>query len=124
MHQTDQMATTKQQHANDPEHESGAATGGFVDRDLLIRIGHDELLIRRRYETLSIINDILAGVMFVVGSVLFFSPSTAVAGTWLFVIGSVSMLLRPTIRLTRRFHLIRACGDGDKAGAHETSMDF
>ncbi len=122
MHQTDQMATTKEPHARDSGDEGEAATGRFVDRDLLIRIGHDELLIRRRYETLSIINDILAGIMFVVGSVLFFFPSTVIAGTWLFVVGSVSMLLRPTIRLTRRFHLIRTCGD--KAGAHETSMDF
>jgi YrhK-like protein len=92
-------------------------------RDLAIRIGHDELVIRRRYETASIANDVVTGLLFLVGSVLFFSDSTMVAGTWLFVVGSVLMLVRPSIRLTRRVHLTRRRG-GDRHGAHESSMDF
>ena len=92
------------------------------NKDVLIRIGRDELLIRQRYETVSIINDIVAGLLFVVGSALFFSPATTYAATWLFLIGSVSMLLRPTIRLTRRVHLTRQ--HGTAAAAHESSMDF
>ena len=91
--------------------------------DLLIRIGHDELVIRRRYETLSIANDTLAALLFIVGSILFFWSSTTVTATWLFVVGSVLMLLRPAIRLSRRFHLTRRRGQ-DPAGSHESSMDF
>jgi len=37
-----------------------------------IRIGHDELVLRKRYEILSIVNDILVAVWFVIGSILFF----------------------------------------------------
>ena len=37
-----------------------------------LHIGHDELVIRCRYETLSIINEILVAVWFIVGSILFF----------------------------------------------------
>jgi hypothetical protein len=93
------------------------------DTDLTIRIGHDELVVRRRYETASIANDVLTGVLFLVGSVLFLRESTTTAAVWLFVVGSGLMLIRPTIRLTRRLHLTRLRG-GDTAGSHETSMDF
>ncbi|WP_446666810.1 YrhK family protein [Flexivirga sp. B27] len=91
--------------------------------DLEIRIGRDELQIRQRYETLSILNDIVTGLLFLVGSVLFFGDSTAYTGTWLFVLGSVLMLIRPCIRLTRRLHLQRI-HPGDEGAAHESSMDF
>ena len=47
-------------------------------------------MIRRRYEALSIANDILVALWFLVGSFLFFSDATTYAGTWLFVVGSAS----------------------------------
>lgn len=75
--------------------------------ELTLHLGHDELIIRQRYEVLSIANDILIGVWFVVGSVFFFYSELSYAGTWLFVIGSIEMLIRPVIRLVRRLHLQR-----------------
>jgi hypothetical protein len=96
---------------------------GRGDRDITIHIGHDELVIRRRYETASIANDVLTGLLFVVGSVMFFYDATMTAGIWLFVIGSVLMVIRPVIRLTRRVHLTSLRG-GDVHGSHESSMDF
>lgn len=77
------------------------------DRRLVVTIGDEELVIRQRYETLSIINDILIAIWFTVGSILFFAESTAEAGTWLFLIGSVELIIRPAIRLTRQLHLRR-----------------
>lgn len=74
---------------------------------LTIHIGHEELVIRRRYEVLSIANDILIGLWFLVGSVLFLSDATTYAGTWLFILGSAELLIRPVIRLARRVHLQR-----------------
>ncbi|MDO8143679.1 MULTISPECIES: YrhK family protein [Isoptericola] len=89
------------------------------DRDITLRIGHEELVVRQRYETASIANDVLIGLWFVVGSALFFSESTATAGTWLFLLGSIQMLLRPGIRLRRRLHLQRL------GSPHaETARDF
>lgn len=73
----------------------------------VLHIGHDELVIHQRYEVVSIINDLLIGTWFVVGSLFFFSDSLTYAGTWLFVLGSIEMLIRPLIRLTRRVHLRR-----------------
>ncbi|GHB16388.1 YrhK family protein [Salinicola rhizosphaerae] len=89
---------------------------------ITLHFGHDELIVRQRYEVLSIVNDILIGVWFVIGSVFFFYESLAYAGTWLFVIGSVEMLIRPVIRLTRKIHLQRMSG-GRRAPA-EAEHDF
>ena len=84
-----------------------------------IRIGHDELVLRKRYEILSIVNDILVAVWFVIGSILFFSDSTATAGTWLFLLGSIELLIRPLIRLARRVHIGRVGGT-----TGESAQDF
>lgn len=84
-----------------------------------IPLGPEVLVIRDRYETLSIANDVLIGIWFVVGSVLFFSEATTEVATALFVVGSVQMLIRPVIRLSRRLHLRRR-GYSDS----ESGQDF
>lgn len=75
--------------------------------DLHLRIGREELVIRQRYQVISIANDVLIGLWFLIGSFMFFSESLTYTGTWLFVIGSIEMLIRPVIRLTRHLHLQR-----------------
>lgn len=77
---------------------------------LVFAIGREELIIRRRYEVASIVNDILIALWFLIGSILFFSEDTTYAGTWFFVVGSVELLIRPGIRLARRVHLQRVPG--------------
>lgn len=83
-------------------------------------IGHGELLLRHRYETASIVNDILIAAWFIAGSVLFFHTSTADLGTWMFLLGSIELAIRPTIRLIRYVHLRRL----GLAGPHESDQDF
>ena len=87
---------------------------------LLLHIGREELVIRQRYEVLSIVNDLLIALWFLIGSVLFFWESTLVAGTWLFVLGSLQLAIRPVIRLHRRV-LLRRVVSGTPA---ETARDF
>ncbi|ASU77441.1 hypothetical protein CDG81_02990 [Actinopolyspora erythraea] len=84
-------------HESDPAHST----------PLVLRIGREELLIRRRYEVLSIVNDILIALWFMIGSVLFFWEATATEGTWLFLVGSIELAVRPMLRLSRRVHLRR-----------------
>ena len=74
---------------------------------LVLTLGHEELIIRRRYEAASIGNDVLIALWFLVGSVFFFFPAWLTIGTWCFVAGSVELLIRPLIRLSRQFHLQR-----------------
>lgn len=86
--------------------------------DLTLHVGgRDEVVVRGRYEVLSIVNDILVALWFIVGSVLFFSEDTTVAGTWLFLLGSVQLLIRPVIRLSRRVHLRRLGHRGTGSGS-------
>ncbi|MER5389235.1 YrhK family protein [Saccharopolyspora sp. NPDC002686] len=70
-------------------------------------IGREELVIRRRYEVAGIVNDFLIALWFIVGSLLFFHESTTNAGTWMFLLGSCELAIRPVIRLTRFVHLRR-----------------
>lgn len=88
------MHATSQQHPD---------TGG----DLVMQIGREELVIRQRYEAASIANDVLIGLWFLVGTLFFFDASTVVIGTWLFLFGSIEMLIRPSIRLAQHIHLKR-----------------
>lgn len=77
------------------------------DGDTVIHFGREELIIRQRYEVVSIANDVLIGVWFLIGTIFFFYDSLVYYGTWLFLLGSIEMLIRPTIRLARRLHLQR-----------------
>jgi len=61
----------------------------------------------RNYEILYHVNDFVAGLTFVIGSLLFFSASTEYVGTWLFVVGSILFTLRPGINVARDLHLTR-----------------
>lgn len=51
--------------------------------------------------------DFSAAVLFVIGSILFFSDSTTELGTWLFLVGSILFGLRPTIKLVREIAYLR-----------------
>lgn len=86
------------------------------DRPLTFTIGREELVVRQRYEVLSIVNDILVALWFVIGSVLFFHEATTYAGTWMFLVGSIELMIRPLIRLARRVHLRRITGAPPEAG--------
>ena len=84
---------------------------------LKLDIGHEELVIRRRYEALSIGNDVLIALWFLVGSILFFWESTTTAATWCFLLGSVEFLVRPAIRFARLVHIQRIGGSGLESGS-------
>ena len=62
--------------------------------------------------------DFTAAILFVAGSVMFFSDAWQTAGTWLFVIGSLCFAAKPTIRLVRELHLARR-GDWDDIRRHD-----
>ena len=98
----------------------GVMNAQSTNQTITLEVGHHELIIRDRYEIASISNDILIGVIFLVGSFLFFSEATMTFATWLFVMGSALMLVRPVIRLSRRTHLKRINPGSDAA----TSRDF
>ena len=74
---------------------------------LTLNLGPEQLVVNRRYEVASMLNDILTGLWFVVGSIFFFYDSMQIPATWLFLIGSIQLLIRPIIRIARDVHLRR-----------------
>ncbi|MDX2357812.1 YrhK family protein [Dietzia sp. PP-33] len=88
---------------------------------LRLAVGPTEVVINDRYETLSIVNDVLIALFFLVGSIFFFSEDTQTIGTWLFLLGSLEFLARPAIRLARRIHLRRL---GSDTHTEQSSYDY
>ncbi|MBB5322749.1 YrhK family protein [Marinobacter oulmenensis] len=78
-----------------------------TDNPLTVKLGKEELVIRRRYELVSIVNDFFIAVWFLIGSILFLFPEYETAAVWLFIIGSFQFLIRPTIRLVSHIHIQR-----------------
>jgi hypothetical protein len=62
------------------------------------------------YATIEIIYtlvDFTAAGLFIIGSVLFFSPTAMTPALWCFLIGSVCFALKPTLRLFRQLRYAR-----------------
>jgi hypothetical protein len=78
-----------------------------LDNPITFTIGHEQLQVRRRYEVVSILNDFLIAIWFLIGSILFLYPVYENTAVWLFIIGSFQFLLRPTLRLASHIHLQR-----------------
>lgn len=76
-----------------------------------LRFGRRVIVLNHRYEALSILNDIFIGIFFTVGSVLFFFTELESWAITLFLLGSIDFLLRPVIRLARRFNVTGADSD-------------
>ncbi len=51
--------------------------------------------------------DVCAALLFVVGSIMFFSTEWLTAGTWCFLIGSLCFALKPTLRIIRELRYVR-----------------
>ncbi|SEJ93999.1 YrhK-like protein [Cribrihabitans marinus] len=70
---------------------------------------------RRIYAAFEIVYtlvDFTAAILFVIGSIMFFSPDWERFGTWLFLTGSLCFAAKPTLRLVRELKLA-AIGDVD-----------
>jgi hypothetical protein len=90
------------------------------DNTLTLELGEREIVLRQRFELVSLANEIGIALFFTVGSVFFYFESLYVAGVTLFVIGSVQLGIRPAIRFARRVSLRRVT----KGMPHEVARDF
>jgi len=76
-----------------------------IDNPLTFTLGHEQLVVRRRYEVISIINDFFIAIWFLSGSILFLYQSLEKVAVWFFIVGSFQFLIRPTIRLLAHLHI-------------------
>ncbi|MDP8033708.1 YrhK family protein [Pasteurella atlantica] len=63
------------------------------------------IIIQRRYEILGAINDLFIAIWFLIGSFFFLSDSLVTSGTWLFIVGSAQLLIKPTLKLISLIHV-------------------
>lgn len=74
-------------------------------RELDIDIGSQHIVVQRRYEALGAFNDLLIAVWFLIGSFFFLNDSLVESGTWLFVVGSAQLIIKPIIKLVSLVHV-------------------
>ncbi|OON40253.1 hypothetical protein BTJ39_10190 [Izhakiella australiensis] len=72
-----------------------------------LTFGPQHVIIRHRYKALGAVNDLLIAVWFLIGSMFFFSETLMESGTWLFVAGSIQLILKPAITLSKLIHVRR-----------------
>lgn len=76
-----------------------------TNNELDVDIGNRHIVIQRRYEALGAINDLLIAIWFLIGSFFFLNDSLVQSGTWLFIVGSAQLIIKPLIKLTSLVHV-------------------
>jgi len=77
----------------------------MANRKLDLQVGQEHIVVQRRYEAVGALNDLLIAVWFLVGSFFFLSNSLVGRGTWLFIVGSAQLLIKPAIKLSSLVHV-------------------
>ena len=72
-----------------------------------MNLGQEHIVIQRRYEALGALNDLLIAIWFLIGSFFFLSNSLVERGTWLFIVGSAQLLIKPALKLASLIHVSR-----------------
>jgi hypothetical protein len=72
-----------------------------------VGVGNKHIVIQRRYDVIGAFNDLLIAVWFLIGSVFFLSESLTYSGTWLFIVGSAQLMIKPVIKIISYMHVGR-----------------
>jgi len=86
------------------------------DQEIDLRLGKYEVFFKQSYTILYNLNDVLIGLWFLIGSICFLWKSTQTIGVWLFVLGSVQLLIRPLIRIIHRIDFQRCMNKNQNEG--------
>lgn len=78
--------------------------------------GPDQRRVYAAFEVADTIIEVLAAVMFIIGSICFFYDALQTVGTWFFLVGSIFFAVKPILRLVREMRLA-AMGDVDDLAA-------
>lgn len=73
--------------------------------NLELDLGREHIIVQRRYEAVGAINDLLIAIWFLIGSFFFLSNSLVERGTWLFIVGSLQLLIKPALKLISLIHV-------------------
>ncbi|GKV65378.1 MULTISPECIES: YrhK family protein [Sporosarcina] len=73
----------------------------FVDnkKNYEVKIGKYAIFFNKNYRYIFIINELILGIIFIVGSIFFLFESLKTAGIILFIVGSVQLFIRPALKI-------------------------
>ena len=77
------------------------------EKNIYIDTGNHEIIIEQRYQMLSTLNNLLLGILFLIGSILFLSKDQQTLAISLFIAGSLLMVVRAVIDIVKNTHLKR-----------------
>lgn len=69
------------------------------EEDIEIKTGRFRLYFQNRYTLISLTNDILTGIFYIIGSLATLTPIPDVYGTYLYLIGGVFLTARPILKI-------------------------
>jgi uncharacterized membrane protein len=80
----------------------------FDDDSVKIHLSRKrKMLIRNRYQIIGYLNDILLGILYMIGSILFVTDTDRILAVSFFLAGSFLMIFRGIINILRDIHLKR-----------------
>lgn len=72
-----------------------------------IELGKNHMIIEHRYKVLSFFNDLLLGVLYLIGSILFLTEVSQAVSISFFLAGSVMMMIRAVLNILKDLHIKR-----------------
>ncbi|WP_054859457.1 YrhK family protein [Gracilibacillus sp. JCM 18860] len=83
-------------------------TNGGDTKDISIAGQSLEIYFKEKYASLQLLGgDILVGIFFVSGSILNFFQSVSLYGNILYLLGSISLTIRPLLKITKRIWIYK-----------------
>ncbi|MBG9587900.1 YrhK family protein [Cytobacillus firmus] len=73
--------------------------------DVHIEIGKYKMVIEKRYQAVSFVNDILLGVLYLIGSILLLTDVSQTVSISFFLAGSILMIIRAGLNLLKDLHI-------------------
>ncbi|WP_137166204.1 YrhK family protein [Salinimonas lutimaris] len=78
-----------------------------MHNESVFNLGLEHVRVQRKYDALGALNDLLIAIWFLIGSFFFLSSSLVEDGTWLFILGSAQLLIKPVLKLASLIHVSR-----------------
>ncbi|MBG9653933.1 YrhK family protein [Cytobacillus firmus] len=73
--------------------------------DVHIEIGSYKMVIEKRYQAISFVNDMLLGILYLIGSILFLTDVSQTVSISFFLAGSIMMIIRAGLNLLKDLHI-------------------
>lgn len=75
------------------------------DQDIIVKVGKFRIYFQNYYTIISLVNDVLLGGLFLVGSIATLLDASKWISRWSYFLGALFMLMRPVLRILRNIFI-------------------